>query len=180
MSILLLSQWIPSLSATTDSRKCYLDCMIKLTGSIKQYYAAGSLTCVMARPFSLGARAQQAYDLRSVGVLEMIQRKKANEKFPVRSTGQHRQWGGFWYLSKCSNSSGNKGWHLHNSVFETKCMVQKTEVHIKQGSSNYIYFSRNKAGPFGFLWQFGTWYFTETGPQSLIQAHSKLEHHVLC
>lgn len=169
----------PSLSATTDSRKCYLDCMIKLTGSVKQYYAAGSLKYIMARPFSLGARAQQAYDTHSVGVLKMIQRKKANEKFPVQSMGQHQQWGGFWYLSKCSNSSGNKGWHLHNSVFENKCMVQKTEVHIKQRSSNFIYISGNKAGSIDFLWLSGTWQFTETGPQSFIQAHSKQEHHVL-
>lgn len=37
--------------------------------------------------FGLEAGAQQAYDLHSEGVLEMIQRKKVNEKLFVQNMG---------------------------------------------------------------------------------------------
>lgn len=53
--------------------------------------------CHMSHPdcFCLEAGAQQAYDLHSVGVSEMIQKKAANEKFFVQNTGQYPQQGGF-------------------------------------------------------------------------------------
>lgn len=86
----------------------------------------------MSKPFLSEAGAQQAYDLHFVGVSEMIQRKKANEKFSVQNMGQHPQRGGFWSLSKCLNSSGNNGWCSYSSVVKTKYVMQKTEVHAKR------------------------------------------------